>query len=112
MKMEEEEEYRAYVGEQRRRVDMVSGNGTSRNRRIYTSSSWSSSDPPPPADEEHSSSSARSSKPFQGFRDAGMDRKRRIARYKAYSMESRVKASIKSGFRWFKTKCSEFIHGY
>ncbi|KAG0472169.1 hypothetical protein HPP92_016715 [Vanilla planifolia] len=38
--------------------------------------------------------------------DAEARRKRRVASYKAYTVESKVKASILSGFRWIKDKCS------
>ncbi|KAK4407925.1 hypothetical protein Sango_0373500 [Sesamum angolense] len=44
--------------------------------------------------------------------DPEMKRRKRIARYKVYSVEGRVKASIRNGLRWFKNKCSELIHGY
>ncbi|CAK9183080.1 unnamed protein product [Ilex paraguariensis] len=50
------------------------------------------------------------SKP-RGFNDSEMKRKRRIAKYKVYSVEGRCKASIKNGLRWIKNKCSHIIHG-
>ncbi|KAG0479812.1 hypothetical protein HPP92_010670 [Vanilla planifolia] len=37
---------------------------------------------------------------------AGAKRRRRVASYKAYGVESKVKISILSGFRWIKNKCS------
>jgi Domain of unknown function (DUF3511) len=46
------------------------------------------------------------------FGDPEMKRKRRVASYKAYSVEGKVKASIRKGFRWIKVKCSEIIHGW
>lgn len=49
---------------------------------------------------------------FGSSGDSEMKRRKRIARYKAYSVEGRVKASIRNGFRWIKNKCSEIIHGY
>lgn len=56
-----------------------------------------------------SSSPAKSS---WGFNDPEMKRKKRIAKYKVYTIEGRFKASVRNGFRWIKNKCSEFIHGY
>ncbi|GFQ02460.1 hypothetical protein PHJA_002389900 [Phtheirospermum japonicum] len=47
-----------------------------------------------------------------GFGEPEMKRRKRIARYKVYTVEGRVKASIRSGLRWIKNKCSEIIHGY
>jgi hypothetical protein len=46
------------------------------------------------------------------FSDPEMRRRRRVARYKAYSVEGKVKASFRRGFRWIKAKCSELIHGW
>ncbi|KAG8096297.1 hypothetical protein GUJ93_ZPchr0013g35545 [Zizania palustris] len=46
------------------------------------------------------------------FSDPEMKRRRRVASYKAYSVEGKVKASLRRGFRWIKTKCSELIHGW
>ncbi|KAG8063703.1 hypothetical protein GUJ93_ZPchr0003g18293 [Zizania palustris] len=45
------------------------------------------------------------------FSDPEMKRRRRVASYKAYSVEGKVKASFRRGFRWIKAKCSELIHG-
>ncbi|KAF3660432.1 putative DNA helicase hus2 [Capsicum annuum] len=39
-------------------------------------------------------------------------RKKRVAKYKLYSMEGKVKASFKNGYRWFKHTCSRIIHGF
>ncbi|KAL5229144.1 hypothetical protein ABZP36_017409 [Zizania latifolia] len=33
-------------------------------------------------------------------------RRRRVAGYKAYAVEGKVKASLRRGIRWFKRKCS------
>ncbi|KAL6901942.1 hypothetical protein ACP4OV_004818 [Aristida adscensionis] len=45
------------------------------------------------------------------FSDPEMKRRRRVASYKAYSVEGKVKASLRRGFRWIKAKCSELISG-
>jgi hypothetical protein len=41
-----------------------------------------------------------------------MKRRRRVASYKAYSVEGKMKASLRRGLRWFKGKCSEIFHGW
>ncbi|CAH9079060.1 unnamed protein product [Cuscuta europaea] len=46
------------------------------------------------------------------FNDSEMKRRKRIAQYKVYSIEGRVKASLRKGFKWISSKCSEIIHGY
>ncbi|KAL7104873.1 hypothetical protein ACP275_07G008700 [Erythranthe tilingii] len=39
-------------------------------------------------------------------------RKRRIISYKAYVVEGKVKASIRSTFKFIKNKYSSIVHGY
>ncbi|KQK14521.1 uncharacterized protein LOC112269736 [Brachypodium distachyon] len=41
---------------------------------------------------------------------AEMKRRGRVASYKAYAVEGKVKASIRRGIRWIKTKCSHIVH--
>ncbi|EOA29178.1 hypothetical protein CARUB_v10025450mg [Capsella rubella] len=35
-----------------------------------------------------------------------------FARYKAYTVEGKVKSTLKNGFRWIKNKCSHIVHGF
>jgi hypothetical protein len=44
--------------------------------------------------------------------DPEIKRRRRVASYKAYSVEGKVKASLRRGLRWFKGKCSDIFHGW
>ncbi|CAI9119014.1 OLC1v1020663C1 [Oldenlandia corymbosa var. corymbosa] len=46
--------------------------------------------------------------------NSGVDvrRKQRIASYKAYAVESKLKNSVRSGFRWMKNKYTYIVHGY
>ncbi|KAF3436515.1 hypothetical protein FNV43_RR23607 [Rhamnella rubrinervis] len=46
------------------------------------------------------------------FTDPESKRKKRIYKYNVYSVEGRVKASVKKGLRWIKNKCSKIVHGY
>lgn len=41
--------------------------------------------------------------------DPEMKRRRRVAGYKAYAVEGKVKASIRRGLRWIKAKCSHIV---
>lgn len=97
-----------------RRVEIVSGKSFTAGNQVYamTSRPWSP-DPAPqvPRGSQAAASSSTSSKPW-GFSDPEMKRKKRIAKYKVYTIEGKVKASIRTGFRWIKNKCSEIIHGY
>lgn len=58
------------------------------------------------------STSSQSGGSIWGFNDPETKRRRRVASYKAYSVEGRVKASIRTGFRWIKTRCSQLVHGW
>lgn len=41
--------------------------------------------------------------------DPEMKRRRRVAGYKSYAVEGKVKASIRRGLRWIKAKCSHIV---
>ncbi|KAK0599231.1 hypothetical protein LWI29_003455 [Acer saccharum] len=44
------------------------------------------------------------------WNDLETKRRKRVAKYKFYSVEGKVKSSLKKGFRWMKKKCSRIIH--
>ena len=44
--------------------------------------------------------------------DPDVKRRQRVAKYKLYAVEGKVKSSFKKGMRWIKRKCSRIIHGY
>lgn len=52
------------------------------------------------------------SKPWSFNVDPESKRKKRIHKYNVYSVEGRVKASVKKGLRWIKNKCSRIVRGY
>ncbi|KAL6985548.1 hypothetical protein U1Q18_018924 [Sarracenia purpurea var. burkii] len=39
-------------------------------------------------------------------------RKKRVASYKAYSVEGKLKGSMRKSFKWIKDKCTHMIHGW
>lgn len=43
------------------------------------------------------------------WNDPEMKRKRRVAKYKLYAAEGKVKSSFKNGFRWLRHKCSKMV---
>ncbi|KAI3827153.1 hypothetical protein L1987_01223 [Smallanthus sonchifolius] len=45
------------------------------------------------------------------FGDPELQRKKRVASYKAYTVEGKVKGSIKKSFRWIKDKYSQMVYG-
>ncbi|PHT38767.1 hypothetical protein CQW23_22340 [Capsicum baccatum] len=94
-----------------RRLEIVSGRGFNNNQvsrarspdlaGVTSRGTWPSQVAAAPS----------SNKPW-GFNDPEMKRRKRIAKYKVYTIEGKVKTSIRNGLRWFKNKCSEIIHGY
>ncbi|CAK9321848.1 unnamed protein product [Citrullus colocynthis] len=58
------------------------------------------------------SESSKSSTKKSWWKKPEMKRRRRVAKYKLYAVEGKVKSSIKKGIRWFKTKCSRIISGF
>ncbi|KAG7017168.1 hypothetical protein SDJN02_22280, partial [Cucurbita argyrosperma subsp. argyrosperma] len=46
------------------------------------------------------------------WKNPEMKRQRRVAKYKLYTVEGRVKDSIKKGMRWFKSRCSRIVYGF
>ncbi|KAK7379030.1 hypothetical protein VNO80_04482 [Phaseolus coccineus] len=83
--------HQPYCGD--RRIEVVSGR----------SHGWSGSRSP--------DSAQGSEKPWR-FSDPEAKRKKRIAKYKVYGVEGKVKATLKEGLRWIKKKCSQIAHGY
>ncbi|XP_057967736.1 uncharacterized protein LOC131157527 [Malania oleifera] len=47
-----------------------------------------------------------------GFGDPELQRKKRVAGYKVYSVEGKVKGSLRKSFRWFKQRCADVAHGW
>ena len=103
-----------YGGGGDRRLEIVSGKSFGATNQVYTTRPTHSPlylPPVPPRVTRLSQNSAAAAKPW-GFTDPEMKRRKRIAKYKVYTIEGRVKASIRSGLRWIKNKCSEMIHGF
>ncbi|KAB2077331.1 hypothetical protein ES319_A06G093700v1 [Gossypium barbadense] len=57
------------------------------------------------------STSASSSKSWS-FADPEFQRKKRVASYKMYSVEGKVKGSLRRSFRWLKVKYTQVVYGW
>lgn len=44
--------------------------------------------------------------------DPEFQRKRRVASYKAYSVEGKMKGSFRKSFRWIKDRYYQMVHGW
>ncbi|CAO2841526.1 uncharacterized protein LOC130814668 [Amaranthus tricolor] len=58
-----------------------------------------------------SANASSSSKAGWCFSDPEMQRKKRVASYKAYSVEGKIKRSFSKSFRWIKDRCSHMVQG-
>lgn len=43
--------------------------------------------------------------------DPELQRKKRVAGYKAYTVEGKMKGSVIKSFRWIKQTCNQVVHG-
>ncbi|KAJ1412580.1 hypothetical protein SESBI_20308 [Sesbania bispinosa] len=85
--------HRTYGGD--RRMEVVSG-------KSYGSSGSTTRSP----------DSTQTSEKAWRFSDPEAKRKKRIAKYKVYGVEGKVKATLRKGLRWIKKKCSQIARGY
>lgn len=46
------------------------------------------------------------------FNDPEFQRKKRVASYKVYSVEGKVKGSFRRSFRWLKDKYTQVVYGW
>ncbi|KAB1209352.1 hypothetical protein CJ030_MR6G016545 [Morella rubra] len=46
------------------------------------------------------------------FNDPELQRKKRVASYKVYTVEGKVKGSLRKTFRWLKDRYSRVVHGW
>ncbi|KAK6930249.1 Protein of unknown function DUF3511 [Dillenia turbinata] len=45
-------------------------------------------------------------------KDSEMKRRKRMAEYRAFAVESKVKASLRKSFGWLKAKCGAIVYHY
>ncbi|THU74838.1 hypothetical protein C4D60_Mb04t37620 [Musa balbisiana] len=43
--------------------------------------------------------------------DPELQRKKRVAGYKAYAVEGKMKGSLRRSFRWLKDRCTQVVYG-
>ncbi|XAR70775.1 hypothetical protein NMG60_11027759 [Bertholletia excelsa] len=83
------------------------------------SASYSSKYAPPPATQagtvknlKKGKSAVGSSSKSWGFGDAEFQRKKRVASYKAYTVEGKVKGSFRKSFKWLKDRYTQALYGW
>lgn len=80
------------------------------NFRSY-SASYAAAAPSPPPQKNDGKIKKGSGKSWS-FNDPEFQRKKRVASYKVYSVEGKVKGSFKKSFRWFKYKYTQVVYGW
>ena len=61
--------------------------------------------------EEEEVKRSKSKRRWLALGDPDMERKRRVAAYKAYAMEGKVKGSFRKSFRWIKDRYLHLVYG-
>ncbi|XP_021720505.1 probable myosin light chain kinase DDB_G0279831 [Chenopodium quinoa] len=59
-----------------------------------------------------STSYSNSSTKGWSLTDPELQRKKRVASYKVYAVEGKMKGSFRKSFRWIKHTCSQVVHGW
>ncbi|KAL6882121.1 hypothetical protein ACP4OV_011593 [Aristida adscensionis] len=57
-------------------------------------------------------SGSRSRRRWLALGDPELERKRRVASYKAYAVEGRVKGSFRKSFKWIKDRYLHLVYGW
>jgi len=55
---------------------------------------------------------SKSKRRWLALADPDMDRKRRVAAYKAYGVEGKVKGSFRKSFKWIKDRYLNLVYGW
>ncbi|XVF26989.1 hypothetical protein REPUB_Repub14bG0068100 [Reevesia pubescens] len=58
------------------------------------------------------SSFGSSSSKSWSFNDPELQRKTRVASYKVYAVEGKMKGSFRKSFRWIKDTCTQVVYGW
>ncbi|KAG6588051.1 hypothetical protein SDJN02_15673, partial [Cucurbita argyrosperma subsp. argyrosperma] len=104
-----------YYGNESRGGPNGSGGMGMQDFRCYSASYASSANPTQMGNDlklkKGKSTNGFSSKSWS-FNDPEMQRKRRVASYKVYTVEGKVKGSFRKSFRWLKERCSRMVFGW
>ncbi|KAK7294385.1 hypothetical protein RJT34_17274 [Clitoria ternatea] len=58
------------------------------------------------------SNSSKASMKSWSFHDPELQRKKRVAGYKIYAVEGKMKGSLRKSLRWIKNTCTQAVHGW
>ncbi|KAI4344536.1 hypothetical protein L6164_011751 [Bauhinia variegata] len=111
-------------GDGRMQIESYSGAGTTsaagihgmQDLRCY-SASYASSVHPTQTQMENDvkfkkGKSTRSTSKSWSFNDPELQRKKRVASYKAYTVEGKLKGSLRKSFKWLKDRYTRVVYGW
>ncbi|KAL7150859.1 hypothetical protein ABFS83_05G142300 [Erythranthe nasuta] len=67
---------------------------------------------PPPQKLKKGKSTGGSTSKSWSLNDPEVQRKKRVASYKVYSVEGKVKGSFRKSFRWLKDRYTQVVYGW
>lgn len=115
---------KSYAGAGRMQMEPYYGGGARPDFRSYSYSGGGGGAMPPsysyqyeygaaPAGlDEAKRSSSSTKRRWLALGDPDMERKRRVAAYKAYGVEGRVKGSFRKSFKWIKDRYLHLVYGW
>lgn len=115
--MEEFQRSRSYANGQMMQIESYYGAPRPYDLSLRTySASYAQTQIGPPRDlklkKGKSISAGSSFSKSWSFADPELQRKKRVASYKMYSVEGKIKGSFRKSFRWLKNKYSHVVYGW
>ncbi|KAK4798255.1 hypothetical protein SAY86_030581 [Trapa natans] len=94
-----------------RREDFRSYSATYSYTDMWGTRNYSHGNGGPGRDRERKLEKSKSESNFWGI-DPELQRKKRVAGYKMYGVEGKVKGSFRKSFRWIKNRYSQAVNGW
>ncbi|WVZ70018.1 hypothetical protein U9M48_018724 [Paspalum notatum var. saurae] len=88
------------------------GMGTSSYSYQYEYGGGGAVAPPFPGERVEEVKRSKSKQRWLALGDPDMERKRRVAAYKAYAVEGKVKGSFRKSFKWIKDRYLHLVYGW
>ncbi|KAL2338738.1 hypothetical protein Fmac_013184 [Flemingia macrophylla] len=98
-------------GDGRMQIENYSGGNNMQDLRCHSASYASSVHPNDAKFKKGKSTNAATSKTWT-FSDPELQRKKRVASYKVYAVEGKLKGSLRKSFKWLKDRCNRVVYGW
>ncbi|AES73421.1 hypothetical protein MtrunA17_Chr3g0135901 [Medicago truncatula] len=110
--MEDFQRSKSYANGQMMQIESYYGPSKPYDLRSYSSSYVQQTPKDLKLKKGKSFSSGSSFSKSLSLSDPELQRKKRVASYKMYSVEGKVKGSFRKSFRWLKNKYSQVVYGW